>query len=47
MTNFYFWLGEDGEVEDLIEDEFNARIEKIRKAQKDWENVVDEGIIGG
>lgn len=40
-NNFYFWLGEDGELEDLeTEEEFLKRMAAIKKVHEDWENVV-------
>ena len=37
---FYWFDIENDTVEELIEEEFRARIEEIRQAQLNWENIV-------
>lgn len=39
-TNFFFWLGADGEAEPVSPEEFDRRLEMERENQKAWENAV-------
>lgn len=41
-TDFFFWLGQDGEAFELSEEEFNYQVEKARKKKEDWLNVTVE-----
>lgn len=38
-SDFFFWLGQDGEAFELSEEEFNFQVEKARKRKEDWLNV--------
>lgn len=41
--DFYFWLGMDGELESVTEEEFERKQELIRKEHEDGLNVnIDE-----
>lgn len=40
---FYFWLGEDGELESLVDEkELNGRVANVRQNKEDWLNAVAE-----
>ena len=43
-TDFFFWLGEDGNAFELSEDEFNHQVEKARKRKQDYLNIEIEDI---
>lgn len=48
-NNFYFWLGADGDLNDLENEEaFAQRVEEDAKGRNAWLNVVetDEGFGG-
>jgi hypothetical protein len=37
--NYYFWLGEDGEVSELTEEEFKARVREEEELYENWLNA--------
>ena len=39
LTDFFFWLGADGESYELSEEEFNYQVEKARAKREDYLNV--------
>ena len=41
-SDYFFWLGVDGELEAVSEEEFLAKQERIRKEREDWLNVNNE-----
>ncbi len=38
-NGYFFWLGVDGELEAVSEEEFLDKQERIRKEREDWLNV--------
>lgn len=51
-NDFFFWLGADGELESVTENEFNEKQEQVREQKRKWLNVeiedgTDEQDIGG
>ena len=39
MNNFFFWLGEDGEVQSMTEEEFEQKQAEIRERERRWKDV--------
>ena len=40
LDNYYFWLGDDGEIEKLDRSDFFKKVEEIKKQYKKEENSV-------
>lgn len=38
-NDYYFWLGQDGELQPVTKEEFDKKQEEIRKEREDWLNV--------
>lgn len=43
LDNMYFWLGADGEVEEVTEEQFELNIENTRRDRERWANVEVDG----
>lgn len=47
VPSLFFWLGADGEIEELTEEEFNEKQRDVRADRDAWVNVtVDEEYKG-
>lgn len=48
LTDFFFWLGADGESYELSKEEFDYQVEKARVKREQWLNVeTEEQNVGG
>ncbi len=48
LTDFFFWLGADGESYELSKEEFDYQVEKARAKREQWLNVeTEEQNVGG